>query len=262
MAMHGTVDAFRDQSLTIRSPDNPQFWIARHVHVCVTPDGSVVLDLKRDKYLGFGREQTEILSTAVNSWPFPSWPCDPDRLDWGAARLLCESLQKDGMLTIECEPRNLINRAPIVDMKAELISVGDEVEIAGRVRVGHVTQFFGSYLWARCSLAHRSFLSIVEAIRSRKASRAGADYAYDIFRLAKMVDIFRQLRPYVFAAEGRCLLHALTLIRFLSRYDFYPEWVIGVVTQPWGAHSWVQRGNFLLDTNPEKVCQYTPILVV
>jgi hypothetical protein len=66
----------------------------------------------------------------------------------------------------------------------------------------------------------------------------------------------------VFAAEGRCLLHALTLVKFLNRCDFYPDWVIGVTTQPWAAHSWVQWGSFLLDTTPENVCHYTPIMVV
>jgi hypothetical protein len=66
----------------------------------------------------------------------------------------------------------------------------------------------------------------------------------------------------VFAAEGRCLLHALTLVKFLNRCGFYPDWVIGVTTQPWAAHSWVQWGSFLLDTTPENVCHYTPIMVV
>jgi hypothetical protein len=80
--------------------------------------------------------------------------------------------------------------------------------------------------------------------------------------MAKTVDLFRQLRPFVFAAEGRCLLHALTLVNFLASYGLYPDWVIGVATQPWDAHSWVQWGNCLLDSNPEKVCKYTPIMVV
>ena len=77
-----------------------------------------------------------------------------------------------------------------------------------------------------------------------------------------MVDIFRRLRPFAFAVEGRCLLHALTLMRFLGKYQLHPEWVIGVTTQPWGAHSWVQWEHYLLDSNPEKVCGYTPIMMV
>jgi hypothetical protein len=84
----------------------------------------------------------------------------------------------------------------------------------------------------------------------------------DIGKLAAMVDVFRRLRPFVFAAEGRCLLHALTLIRFLSHYQLHPEWVMGVKTQPCGAHSWVQWDRYLLDSNPEKVCGYTPIMMV
>jgi hypothetical protein len=39
-------------------------------------------------------------------------------------------------------------------------------------------------------------------------------------------------------------------------------WVIAVRPRPWGAHSWVQLDNLLLDTNPEEINGYTPILSV
>ena len=102
----------------------------------------------------------------------------------------------------------------------------------------------------------------VASIRANKARLASDVGVTHIVEVAALVSLFRRLRPFVFAAEGHCLLHALTLVKFLGRYGFNPEWVIGVATQPWSAHSWVQWKNFLLDTNPEKVCRYTPIMVV
>jgi len=147
-------------------------------------------------------------------------------------------------------------------MKGDWISVGDELEVNRAVTWRHCADFASAYLWARCSLAWRPFIATVEEVRMRKTSGTLGKQGWHILEVAGMVDVFRRLRPLLFAAEGRCLLHALTLIRFLSKYEFYPEWAIGVTTQPWGAHSWVQWGNYLLDTNPEKVCAYTPILVV
>jgi len=239
--------------------------IAPHVHVCVTGDGSVLLDLKRDKYLGLGKKDTELLAAAIGSWPKPRWECQeaaPSSDATAHTQELCRSLAADGLLTSGVSDCAQAAEQPLIDMKQEWISVGDELEVEARVTSRHVANFVAAFLWARCSLAWRPFSSTVEAIRVEKARCEGDAELTPVIKVAALVGVFRQLRPFAFAAEGRCLLHALTLIRFLSRYGFYPEWVIGVATQPWAAHSWVQSGIFLLDTNPEKVCRYTPILVV
>ena len=52
------------------------------------------------------------------------------------------------------------------------------------------------------------------------------------------------------------------LVKFLASYQVHPTWVIGVRTKPWAAHSWVQQGTLLLDSNPEEVCEYTAILAI
>jgi hypothetical protein len=247
------------------------FRIAAHVHVCVTGDGSVVLDLARDKYLGLGPLESELLAGAVSGWPTPSWTpvldgagtCEED------ARRLCESLAADGLLASGGGATTMPASEQVrIDMQADWDSVGDELEVRSRLRAQHVLQFIWAYLSAWYSIRRRPLLETVETVRAKKRSGLGAVCAVhpgdpdDIFRVAAMVDVFRRLRPWVFAPEGRCLVHALTLINFSRGWQVYPDWVIGVSTQPWGAHSWVQWGKFLIDTNPEKVCQFTPILVV
>jgi hypothetical protein len=241
------------------------YQIPTHVHVCVTGDGSVFLDLKRDKYFGLDREGTQFLAAAVRNWPRPSRTRRPDdeSLSQGADRV-CRSMVERGLLVRDEAPA-LKSRAEVgihVDMRAPFVSVGDELEVRADIRSRHVARFAAAYAWATYSLRRRRLDLTVEAVRSRKERRLRAGARWDLHRIAELIDIFRRLRPYVFAAEGRCLLHALTLTEFLSSHDVYPEWVIGVATQPWEAHSWAQWGNFLLDTNPEKVCRYTPILVV
>jgi hypothetical protein len=267
-------DLARDQH-----PKDPGFRIPAHVYVCVTPDGSVLLDSKRDKYFGMGRTETLMLAAVVQEWPKPVWrvgPCGAlkDSEVKAAALSLCESLVSDGLLQRDvdvgsplavCRREGLGARGAAEirrDMREEWISIGDELEIAGRVRLRDVFNFARAYLWVRGSLAFRPFSATVESLRLVKAQRSDGRHAWHCHQVAALVDVFRRLRPLVFAAEGRCLLHALTLVKFLSHYDFHPEWMIGVTTQPWGAHSWVQWGNFLLDTNPEKVCAYVPILAV
>jgi hypothetical protein len=260
--------AKRMESDIARGPTNRALAlrIASHVRVCTTGDGSVLLDLRRDRYLGLGREDTELLAITISGWPKPRWeypralpnsPTAMSRLDD-----LCRSMVEGGLLVpgVFGHARDAEDR--VDDMRREWISIGDELEVESRITIGHVANFVVAFMSARCSLACRPFWAIVETIRVERRRHMGEVDLAQMQQVAALVGIFRQLRPFVFAAEGRCLLHALTLVKFLSRYDFYPEWVIGVATQPWAAHSWVQWGDFLLDTNPEKVCRYKPILVV
>jgi len=247
------------------SGESARFGIPAHIHVCVTAAGSVILDVKRDKYLGLGREETELLADAVSGWPEPVWQrslCSDRSTRLNAEKATCESLVADGVLERVSDAKNARVVPALKDMRGEWISIGDELEVRGRVTPRHIMHLLGAFWWARCSLAWRPFSIVVEEVRARKMHGASGLHQWEIRRLAAMVDVFRRLRPFVFAAEGRCLLHALTLIRFLSQYQLHPEWVIGVTTQPWGAHSWVQWDHYLLDSNPEKVCGYTPIMMV
>jgi hypothetical protein len=239
------------------------FRIPPHIHVCVTLSGSVVLDVKRDRYLGFDRDTTELLTEAVAGWPALRWSPRTDRIDnekLVAATEACESLVREGVLE---KSSSAVERLEyrLLDMRGEWISIGDEVEVPGRATLGHLTNFLLAFLWVRFSLAWRPFFVVVEAMKTVKLRRRRRR-ELDPHDVAVLVEVFRRLRPWVFAAEGRCLLHALTLTKFLARYRFHPDWVIGVATEPWGAHSWVQWDSFLLDSNPEKVCGFTPIMVV
>lgn len=249
-----------------RSSPTAPFAVAPHVYVCVTGDGSVILDLKRDKYLGLGKRDTELLAAAIGSWPKPQWGCTETEVTSDAVVVdtdeLCRSLAADGLLISGASNDAQTAREPTVDVKQEWISIGDELEVESKVTLRHAVNFVIAFLWARSSLAWRPFSATVEGVRVEKARRRSSIDSNDTVRMTALLGVFRQLRPLAFAAEGRCLLHALTLTRFLNHYGLYPEWVIGVATQPWAAHAWVQCGNFLLDTNPEKVCRYTPILVI
>src|SRR5258708_37154440 len=88
------------------------FRIPAHVHVCVTPDGSGLLDLKRDKYFGMGRMETLLLASIVPEWPKPVWrfgPCEArqESAVKGGAFSLCESLVNDGLLKRDADAGSL-----------------------------------------------------------------------------------------------------------------------------------------------------------
>jgi hypothetical protein len=146
-----------------------------------------------------------------------------------------------------------------IDLNSLLTSVGHEVDRKSSIRWRHIIDFLRACTWARRSVRSRTLYVVAEEIGRRK-NTAGAPF--DAERAIELVGVFRRLRPHTFAARDQCLFHALALVRFLSAYDLYPTWVIGVRTKPWAAHSWVQQGTLLLDANPEQVCEYSPILAI
>jgi hypothetical protein len=67
----------------------------------------------------------------------------------------------------------------------------------------------------------------------------------------------RQLVP----APPSCLSDSLALHRFMSRRGIATDLVIGVKLHPFGAHSWVQDGDLVLNDAVGTARTFTPILV-
>jgi hypothetical protein len=148
----------------------------------------------------------------------------------------------------------------IVRLDGELVSIGDEIDAAASVCIRHVLFFFYALVASYLALRFQPIASVIQRVHARRAAAIRNGNDFDWRGASELVSIFRRIRPYAFVAGGHCLLHALTLVRFLAHYNEFPQLVLGVKVDPWGAHSWVQHGNFLLDTNPEKVCAFTAIL--
>jgi hypothetical protein len=238
------------------------YWLPTHVRACSTSTGTVLLDLRRNRYFGVGRKETRVLSSLAANWQdtpaTSSFTRDLDALPMEDAVRIADKLVEAGLLSKDAaEPAAFTPTA--IDLNSLLTSVGHEVERKSPIRWRHIIDFLRACTWARRSVRSRTLYVVAEEI-GRKKNAAGAPF--DAERAIELVGVFRRLRPHTFAARDQCLFHALALVRFLSAYDIYPTWVIGVRTKPWAAHSWVQQGTLLLDANPEQVCDYSPILAI
>jgi hypothetical protein len=238
------------------------YWLPSHVRACSTASGTVLLDLRRNRYFGVGRKETRVLSSLAANWQetpaASSFTRDLDALPMEDAVRIADKLVEAGLLSKDAaEPAAFTPTA--IDLNSLLTSVGHEVERKSPIRWRHIVNFLRACTWARRSVRSRTLYVVAEEI-GRKKNAAGAPF--DAERAIELVGVFRRLRPHTFAARDQCLFHALALVRFLSAYDMYPTWVIGVRTKPWAAHSWVQQGTLLLDANPEQVCDYSPILAI
>lgn len=239
---------------------NKEFWMPPHTRVCVTATGVVLLDLKRNRYFGLGCREARSLSSLATNWSTAStpagYPLEPMPLDDAAC--LADALVKAGFLT-PFAPTEAGPSFAAIESNAALTSVGHELSAVVRLHLTHIVAFLRACIWAKRAVDSRLLYSIACEVA---ANKAGAPQTIDLERTIELVSAFRRLRPYAFAAKDQCLFHALALLKFLSHYSIFPTWVIAVRPTPWAAHSWLQLCSFVLDCNPEEICEYTPILAI
>ena len=239
------------------------YWLPSHVRACSTATGTVLLDLRRNRYFGVGHKETTVLRALAGNWDSPattsaSFASDAEPPPLQDAVRIADKLVEAGLLSNSApEPAGFT--PTVVDLHSLLTSVGQEIDCKSSIRWRHIIPFLRACSWARRAVRSRTLYLVAEDI-GRQKNASGA--AFDADRAIELVGIFRRLRPHTFAARDHCLFHALALVRFMASYHVHPTWVIGVRTKPWAAHSWVQHGTLLLDSNPEEVCEYTPILAI
>lgn len=236
--------------------DEVRYWVPHHLRVAVTPTGVVVLDLKRDRYFALDETNARELAALATNWDEVSTETQPfEAVSRDAALSRVDALIRAGLLSRDAPDRSF--RARRVDLTVQLASGGLPGSPAASLRPHHVRSFVLACLWAKRVMRSRTLYSVACEISE---ARTGNSEVVDLQRTIELVSVFRGLRPYSFEAKDRCLFHALALQRFLFRYRSYPTWVVGVSARPWAAHSWVQSDECVLDSSPEEVCGFTPIL--
>lgn len=231
--------------------------LAGHVRACCTDGQVILLDLQHNKYVGIGGEQLPALARAIEGWPHSpetagqrSAPADIDAL---TAPLLAQGL-------ITCATTAAPSTATL-DEPTHSLNAADSVQDSA-VRWRHLSRFIRSTATAAAWLRWRTLAAIAHTVAARRARLVTQDRPTSIDATRDLVAAYLRLRPFAFTAHDRCLHDSLTLVHFLTSEHSPATWVIGVRTQPFGAHSWVQCGDTVLNDQHEHVRRYRPILVV
>jgi hypothetical protein len=239
--------------------------LAPQVHVCVSNDGAVFLDLEKDAYLGLEPDQAHVLSLVVEAWPESEEGAQHIERTQTAerdARTFAQTLCRRGLLTPTTEPLEQQRPIPphLSEPESELIPWNQMS--ARHLRLSHVIRFLRSALTAVLLLRCRPFPAVVDRMRRRKARHAQRPRPFEIETARNLLSAYTHIRPFIYGQKGRCLLDSLTLLEFLEPDGLCPTWVIGVQIHPFGSHSWLQHESFVLNGTPAYVRAYTPILVV
>ncbi|HEY8879402.1 MAG TPA: lasso peptide biosynthesis B2 protein [Roseateles sp.] len=241
---------------TIHAPA-PQYRLADHVRACRVDEQVILLDLRRNKYLGFRGRQVDALSQIIVDWPGAQTGTNnasPNLSAMAALQpLLVQHLLSKVGTGVPAGPL-LPQALECVDPDAPLTRLHG----AGRDLLRLAIAAAGAALW----LSRFNLAEIASRVARRRALGGINDARENTLALRDAVSSYMRLRPFLFTAQDKCLHDSVTLIRFLARRRMFPAWVIGVRIRPFGAHSWVQSGSLVLNDVHEHVRTYTPILVV
>ncbi|HUA24156.1 MAG TPA: lasso peptide biosynthesis B2 protein [Steroidobacteraceae bacterium] len=236
------------------------YLLAPHVYPCVSGQHVVLMDLERDKYVAI--VPAHRLAAWVRGWPVGSMQAAdaPHDADAGAHALVSQMLAQ-GMLV--SDPHLGKPAVPVTAVRAARSLVEFDLDDRPRTGAALLWRFGRSCLQAQLSLKLRPIQAIVETVRNRKTAHAARGLPdADAVRLRALVSAFTRLRPLFYTLRSACLLDSLTMVHFLGAEGIHPAWVFGVKTEPFDAHCWVQLGETVLNDAPDRVRQYSPILVV
>lgn len=236
-------------------PKQPALHLAGHVRACAMSDQVVLLDLRRSRYLALDLRQWQILngSAAAEDAALHEVRREGQR-DVGR---LARTLLQQGLLTHSPTRAPRQTAAPAPDSSMDVRNAVPCSAIGAR----RAARFVAAAAWAAFTLRLRPLRAAVDQVARRSSRLAGPD-ADQPERLRDAVAAFETLRPLMFTARDRCLYDSLALTRFLAGEGLRSQWVIGVKTQPFAAHSWVQSGAVVLNDLHERVRSFKPILVV
>ena len=247
---------------------NHRLKLASHVRACESDGQVILLDLLRSRYLGVGASTAKALAEHIEGWPVHSAGND-SAFSSATIGKLTQPLVAQGLLT-EAPPNSLLNalltttpdRFPYPTIEEATASLDlDDAATTATIGVRQIAQFMKSAAvvawWMRCLSLHS--IAVKVSTRRERLLRPGTD---SLEAMLRGTAAYEALRPFVFTAQEKCLHDSLALVGFLASQGALPRWVIGVKTSPFGAHSWVQCGQTVLNDQHEYVRRFRPILVV
>lgn len=233
--------------------------LAGHVRACRVGDQLIFLDLLRGKYVGIGGPHLAALSDALLGEPAGSDAAEhPD----GAVVVERWIAPLRRLRLLSDTPAAALQREtpPLPEPTAGVTPGSGDRNVRAEWR--QLVRLWRSTLVATTWLRRRSLADIAERVADLRLRHSGRRGANSTDEMSAAAAAYLHLRPFVLTTHDRCLDDSLTLIHFLATQGLFPRWVIGVRTHPFGAHSWVQSGEVILNDLPEHVRRYQPILVV
>jgi hypothetical protein len=231
-----------------------------HVYACSVDEGMIFLDIRRDRYVALGQRHMAALEPALHghdsSGARPHSLADCELAD---SEQLIAALESQGLVTRDLAAGKAYNPVALAT-----IDIPRSCEIPfRRPRIGclDVARFTLACLKVLVFLRFRSFEWVVHELlraRSQAPTRHGRDEA-----AAQDVGArFQRISRFFFAPKDRCLFATLALAHFMRAYGWFPTFVMGIRSNPYRPHCWLQLDALAFDIAPQSLSRYKKILAI
>lgn len=245
-----------------RFPGTPSraamYHLRRHVYACQTSRYYVFMDLPGDNYFSVPREDLAELVPWIHGGDLGSRKEQPKTRPSAAATAFAAELVAAGVL-MEGPPEQDVQMPTAAAPTSDLASTRASLH-APKTSLRLFASVATSLIYARQALRFTPISLIVDAVAACKRAASVVEVA-ECKNAMQLTEVFLHFRP-LFPWDYRCLFDSLALIRFLSRFALYPDWIFGVQDDPFNAHCWVQAGSLVLNDDLERVRSYTPIMKI
>ena len=237
-----------------------EYQVPKHVHFCRAGTQTVFLDLKRDRYSAIDNTDASLLGELIVGWGDGAGAKRRDDVP-GEREIssIIQCLVDEGLLT---KNKNNGKKVESARIEPALIDLHREYGETPAINGAHVRRFVVSALSTFVMLRTHSLNHVVETVKKRKS---GGDESVDKVEMDKTRDlalVYKAIRPFFFQGKDACLFDSLVLFEFLRSHGVYSTWIIGVATGPFRAHSWLQKGDAILNDRLIRVNMFTPILAI
>lgn len=225
------------------------FSIAPDVSYCKADGRIVFLDLNNERYFQLNERQTgwfdRLIADGSDGASAPEWRLAKRLKDMG---LLTEASEQTPPLTdftrytVSTSLLDYPHKQPVRASLADLPPIG----------------------WtAALTVAALRFSRLRTVLKnhSSKKSDLGGQGPVPAAVGRSLAARFIAWSPALFTSHDACLFRSLALARFLLANHFPTDIVIGVRSQPFRAHCWVQAGEMVFNEHLEIARDYCPVLV-
>lgn len=133
------------------------------------------------------------------------------------------------------------------------------VPIGAHVHASTIVRVIFAHLRAIFLLRTRTLSEILVMIESRRNSRSSRTENTFVPVISEINATFRAMN-ILFPPFGRCLQRSLAFLLVCNQFAIWPKLAIGVRTNPFMAHCWVQDGQTAIFDDSGEVARFTPIL--
>lgn len=165
------------------------------------------------------------------------------------------SLLNGGLLTPVDGPKSMALAADLEPARSEV-----KLFTAARVPILYLILTAWCQMAAAIWLRYRDFQSVLKRLKAPARMRPLRNRDWER-RTHQLVTAFERADSLL-GRTDRCLVRSVAMASACRRLGISAQFVIGVRSEPFVAHCWVQRDDTVLNDTVEHVRTFTPILVL